>query len=89
MISFGILRIFGEKNRKKGKVENLGKTQAHTPQCREPTSRCSPTPQRQMPHHGEAEVLKRAPPRYATALPSHVAAEGYTAAYTLFTARKF
>ena len=70
MFCFGILRNFEEfwrKSQKGGKLENLGKNRAITPQRREPTLR-----HRYMPRHGTPSLrrgqgVKMAPLRYAKA----------------------
>ena len=57
MICLGILRIFGEKSKKRKKLE-IWAYRAPTPQRREPTLRCRPTPRCGMPRRGESEVPK-------------------------------
>ena len=48
MILFWVLRIFGEKSQKEQERKS-GQKGAPTSQCREPTPRCSPTPQHGIP----------------------------------------
>ena len=47
LFCFEFLKIFGEKSQKSKR--DSGQKQAPTPQCREPTPRRSPMPQRGMP----------------------------------------
>ena len=66
MFCFGFLRIFGEKSQKR-KRENLGKHGLLRCSVGNPCRGVALRHSMGCPSHGEAEMPKRAPLRYATA----------------------